>query len=709
VVTFPERVTAEGPRLTYDWDESVTEWYLNDSRGLEHGYTVHQRPAHHGAGGKPGLLTFSLAVRGELYPIVVDGGRGVHFVDCDDALVLTYSGLKVFDADGQALHAGFDLAHEGLVLSLDERSARYPLTIDPIAQQAYLKASNTGYQDHFGQSVAVSGDTVVVGAPSEGSQSTGVNGDQGDNSAGYSGAVYVFVRSGATWSQQAYLKASNTEGGISDGDQFGRSVALSGDTVVVGARGEDSNAVGVNGDQNDNNASYSGAAYVFVRNGTTWSQQAYLKASNTDAWDEFGGSVAVSGDTVVVGAERESSGATGVDGAQGDNGTTYSGAAYVFVRYGTSWLQQAYLKASNAGVNDYFGHSVAISDETVIVGASGEDSGAIGVNGDQGDTSGSAGAAYVFVRNGTDWTQQAYLKASNTDQLDDFGASVAVSGDTVVVGARAEDSNAVGVNGDQGDNSESVAGAAYVFVRMGTSWSQQAYLKASNTAGGSFFGHSVDVSGDTVIAGAYGSAHTNAGEAYVFVRVGSSWSQHAHLTASNPDSWDRFGHSVAVSGDSAVIGAYGEASGATGVNGSQANFPFFGGSGAAYVFKITGWFDKACALAGVSGDPLLVGSGELSSADLSYLHLSHAAPSATAGLFIALSSTPVTFKGGSLKPFPFLPPVILTTSASGVISIPFLMPSGVPAGTELWAQWAIQDAAAVKGVALSNAIQGVTP
>jgi hypothetical protein len=175
-----------------------------------------------------------------------------------------------------------------------------------IAQQAYLKASNTGANDQFGWSVAVSGDTVVVGVPWEDSNATGVNGNQSNNSAVDAGAAYVFVRDGTNWSQQAYLKASNTGAN----NYFGQAVAVSGDTVVVGATGDDSNASGVNGDQTDNSLSFAGAAYVFVRSGTNWSQQAYLKASNpggsNDGFDgdNFGASVDVSGDRVVIGAQR---------------------------------------------------------------------------------------------------------------------------------------------------------------------------------------------------------------------------------------------------------------------------------------------------------------------------------------------------------------------------------------------------------------------
>jgi trimeric autotransporter adhesin len=462
-----------------------------------------------------------------------------------------------------------------------------------IAQQAYLKASNTGVDDYFGYSVAVSGDTVVVGAKNEDSAATGVNGNQSDNSATNSGAAYVFVRSGTTWSQQAYLKASNTGAG----DIFGSSVAVSGDTVVIGAAFEASAATGVNGSQSDNSAAQSGAAYVFVRTGTSWSQQAYLKASNTGANDTFGYSVAVSGDTVVVGASAEDSAATGVNGNQSDNSANSSGAAYVFVRSGTTWSQQAYLKASNTGAGDRFGTSVAVSGDTVVIGADGEDSNATGVNGNQSDNSAaSAGAAYVFVRSGMTWSQQAYLKASNTDASDQFGY-VAISGDTVVVVAPYEDSDATGVNGNQSDNSANSAGAAYVFVRSGTTWSQQAYLKASNTGADDYFGYSVAVSGDTVVVGASGedSAATgvngnqsddsanSAGAAYVFVRGGTTWSQQAYLKASNTGAADLFGWSVALSGDTVVVGARFEASNATGVNGNQGdNSSSY--AGAAYIF-----------------------------------------------------------------------------------------------------------------------------
>jgi acyl-[acyl carrier protein]--UDP-N-acetylglucosamine O-acyltransferase len=323
----------------------------------------------------------------------------------------------------------------------------------------YLKASNTDVSDSFGVSVALSGDTLAVGARYEDSAATGVNGDQSSSAAFASGAVYVFTRSGGAWSQQAYLKASNTDAG----DFFGSSVALSGNTLAVGVHQEASAATGVNGDQSSNAAENSGAVYVFTRSGGAWSQQAYLKASNTGNSDFFGGSVALSDNTLAVGAYGENSNATGVNGDQSSNAASDSGAVYVFTRSGGAWSQQAYLKASNTGAHDHFGASVALSDNTLAVGADWESSDAAGVNGDQSpDTEHFTGAVYVFTRSGGAWSQQAYLKASNTDVTDYFGESVALSGNTLAVGAQYEQSAATGVNGDQSSNVADHAGAVYV-------------------------------------------------------------------------------------------------------------------------------------------------------------------------------------------------------------------------------------------------------
>ena len=374
-------------------------------------------------------------------------------------------------------------------------------------EEGYIKASNTGASDHFGRSVAISGDTMVVGAVYEDSAATGINGNQNNNGEQNSGAVYVFVRSGTTWSQQAYIKASNTQ----EIDYFGLSVAISGDTIAVGAYGEDSAATGINGDQTNNSANGSGAVYVFSRAGTIWNQQAYIKASNTQALDYFGSSVAISGHTLAVGAHREASAATGVNGDQTNNNANESGAVYVFSRTGTTWSQQAYIKASNTQAGGYFGSSVAISGDTLAVGAYGEASAATGINGDQTNNGVYyGGAVYVFSRTGTTWSQQAYIKASNTEAGDYFGISVAISGDTLAVGTYGEASAATGINGNQTNNSASSSCAVYVFTRTGTTWSQQAYIKASNTEANDQFG-TVAISGDTLAVGAYGEASAATG------------------------------------------------------------------------------------------------------------------------------------------------------------------------------------------------------
>ena len=585
-------VTAEGGRVTYQRSAGLKEWFVNDPRGLEHGFTVEQSP---GEADQRGVeLEFDLEVRGNLRAETASQKDGLRFIDEGGGSVVTYSGLKAWDAAGQKLPARFVVEPDRVRLLVAVAGARYPITVDPVAQQAYLKASNTEESDSFGFAVAISGDTLAVAATFEDSSATGVAGDQNNNGSIESGAVYIFVRNGTTWSQQAYLKASNT--GVRD--NFGWTLALSGDILIVGAPMEDSNATGVNGDQNNNNAEDAGAAYIFVRNGTTWSQQAYLKASNTDAQDNFGYAVSVSGETAVVGAPQEDSSATGINADLSDNGTLFSGAVYVFVRNGATWSQQASCKASNTGMLDEFGYAISISGDTLVVGAFSEDSSASGINGNQADDSANgAGAAYVFVRKGANWSQQAYLKASNSGADDFFGISVSISGESLVVGAVQEGSSAKGVNGDQTNNLLPRSGAAYVFVRDGATWTQQAYLKASNPDILDYFGATLALSGDILIVGASFEASNatgingdqsdntvTSGAAYLFVRAGTTWSQRAYLKASNQQPYIGFaGGSVAVSGETAVIGAAGESSKATGVNGDQSDRSA-PGAGAAYVF-----------------------------------------------------------------------------------------------------------------------------
>ena len=349
-------------------------------------------------------------------------------------------------------------------------------------QQAYLKASNTEPTDRFGSSLALFGDTLVVGAIFEDSSATGVNGDQSDNNTSAAGAAFVFVRNGTSWSQQAYLKGPVA----SPNNVFGFSVALCGDTAAISG--------GYPGKQ--------GRVYVFTRTGTTWILEATLAASNPGGSDGYGLSLDISGDTLIVGARGESSNAIGVNGDQFNNDSPGSGAAYIFERTGTTWVQSAYLKASNnkmGPVGENFGISVSIAGDLAVVGAPNESSDAMGVYGVQFLR---AGAAYVFERDGSTWAQQAYLKASNTNGGDRFGYRLDNWANTIVVAAISEGSAAIGVGGDQSSNGANSSGAAYVFERSGSTWRQRDYVKASNTGAGDNFGSSVSVSENTLVVGA---------------------------------------------------------------------------------------------------------------------------------------------------------------------------------------------------------------
>lgn len=507
---------------------------------------------------------------------------------CDEDQFVA-SGECIACPDGATNEAGDDAEGPDTVCD-DACSEVLGVTCD-VYEQGYFKASNTGEDDSFGYSVALSGDTLAVGAPFESSAALGVNPDgEDDDSAIEAGAVYVFTRSSGVWSQEAYLKADNAQ----TGDAFGESLALFEGTLVVGAPGEDSGTSGVSLEGSGNNAAGgAGAVYVFTRSGTTWSQEAYVKASNADANDRFGASVAIWEDTLAVGARNE-------DG-EGDDVVAAAGAAYVFQRVGVTWVQQAYLKASNPDVSDDFGVSIALWGDTLAVGADREDSAAVGVNADGEDDNSatSSGAVYVFGRSKGVWSQAAYIKASNTEESDGFGTSVALSNDLLAVGADGEDSAATGVDGDQDDNSHSSAGAVYVFTRVDGAWSQQAYVKASNTGANDRFGVALAISEQTLAVGAEFefSAATGlngdgdndfapaSGATYLYDREGTSWSPVAYIKAENANSGDTFGGAVALSEGLLVVGAWREDGGAVGIGGNATDNSA-DDAGAAYVYQI---------------------------------------------------------------------------------------------------------------------------
>jgi hypothetical protein len=356
------------------------------------------------------------------------------------------------------------------------------------SQQQELVATGDNTLSNFGNSVSLSGDTALVGALRE---------------ADYGGAAYVFVRTGTVWALQQRLVAS--DGVVAS--SFGNSVAVSGDTALVGAK-----------DRNNGE----GAVYLFVRSGAAWSLQTTLVPSDGPADRTFGCSVSISGDTALVGKRQ-------------DNG---EGLVYVFVRSNTVWTEQQKLVASDGAPHDLFGGSVSVSGDTALIGACEHDSG--------------RGAAYVFRRTGGIWTQQQELLASDGSSFEYFGASVSISGETAMVGAYAHDE---------------WRGAAYVFVPDGEVWTEQQTLRASDGASPDAFGISVSVSGDTALVGAR-NRQTLTGAAYVFVRDGTAWIEQQWLTASDGVSLDQLGQSVSLSGDTALLGAPEKAS----------------GTGAAYVF-----------------------------------------------------------------------------------------------------------------------------
>jgi hypothetical protein len=378
--------------------------------------------------------------------------------------------------------------------------------------QQEVVANNGGTGAEFGQSVAISGDTVGVGASR-----------QGVGSHSFQGAAYVFTLSGSTWSLQQELTASNGAAF----DQFGYSVAISGDTIVVGAI---QFVVGTSGP---------GAAWVFTRSGTTWSQQQELTASDGAASDFFGGTVSISGDTVVVGAARHKVGAN-----------TSQGAAYVFTRSGTTWSQQQELTADDGGQGDNFGVGVAVDGDTVAVGA----------NIHPVVSSAGPGAAYVFTRSGTTWSLQQELSASDGASGDSFGESVAISGSTLVVGAF---NHTVGTTSRQG--------AAYVFTLSDGAWSQQQELTSSDGGATDNFGVSVAISGGTIAVGAPGhqvGGHAAQGAAYVFTFDGTTWNQQQELTAPDGVANAFLGIGLALDGDTAVAGAYAQQVGSTAQQGA---------------------------------------------------------------------------------------------------------------------------------------------
>ncbi|MCP4700900.1 MAG: hypothetical protein GY862_29205, partial [Gammaproteobacteria bacterium] len=640
----------------------LTEWYVNDARGIEQGFTLDKPPAFLQATSqnKP-PLRLVLTLDGSLTLGFSADAQTAVFKNADGRTVFNYEKLHVTDARGQAVAAHFELPAAATADGRDKRAqlhilaedagAVYPLVIDPLitGEQGKFNRVYADADNHFGKSVALDGDTLLVGAPFDEScalvsvsdcpaigsayvfvfngtawnqqarltagaanghfgYSVALNGDTAligtllDDDAcpadpnWNSGSAYVFTRSGTVWSQQQKLTADD----MAAGDGFGISVALNDDIALIGAYQDDDNgpnsgsayvftrsdtiwsqqvklipgdvavnsgsstamnfgsAVSLSGDTaligalgDDGSGNNSGSAYVFIRSGTVWNQQAKLTVSDaSEKVFSLRRSVALSGDTALIGSYMD-----------GNSGPGFV-SAYVFTRNGTDWSQQAKLTAGDAAVDEAFGESVALSGDTALIG--------VLEVGDDGHFSYISGSTYVFMRNGADWSQQAKLTASDTAADDAFGDAVALNGDTALIGAFLDD--------DNGDES----GTAYVFTRKDTVWSQRQKLTANDVAADDHFSDSVSLSGDTALIGASASyddcpadSNCNSGSAYVFTRNGTAWSQQAKLTANDAATQDRFGGSVYLNGDTALIGSYKDDDGGD-------------NSGSAYVFTRNG-------------------------------------------------------------------------------------------------------------------------
>ncbi len=416
---------------------------------------------------------------------------------------------------------------------ISEHGSAYVFRYDGASwvEEAKLTASDADTSDHFGWSVSVSGGVAVIGAYAD-----------GDTLISGHGSAYVFRYDGASWVEEAKLTASDAD----TSDNFGWSVAVEGNIAVIGALAD------------DDSGRESGSTYIFRYDGSSWIEEIKLTASNADSSAYFGRSTSVSGGIVVVGA----------DGGRGRIAGT--GSAYVYRYDGTTWVEEARLYALDGMPDDHFGSSVSASGDIVVVGSYG------------GAYEGAeSGLAYLFHYNGAQWREKALLFSSDGDSLDSFGQAVSVSGGVAAVGAYQDDDN----GGD--------SGSAYLF-EVGRYFDKKEKILASDGKGGDNFGLSLSISGNVTLVGAHGDNDlgADAGTAFVFRHDGRDWIEEQKLTASDGDSYDRFGWSVAISGDVAAVGAiYDEELGTQ--------------SGSAYIFRYDGssWVEEIKLLAS-DGDTL---------------------------------------------------------------------------------------------------------
>lgn len=488
-------VEVSGNRLAFARGGGLEEWYLNGPLGLEQGFVLTEPP-----GGRSGghAATIELRWTGDFATQTSSDQRGVALSGPEGSPGLRYAGLTVVDATGAELRAWMEARGDAIRVRLDDSAARYPVVVDPLFDaQEMLLASSGVASDVFGEAVAASGGAIVVGARAH---------DAGGGIR--SGAAFFYAKSGTHWAEQQTITADDA----APDHRLGCAVAMADEALVVGARNADGVVAGA------------GAAYVFTRTGTTWTQQQKLVASDGGMADLFGFSVALSGDRIVVGAPEH------------DDAGTQTGAAYVFARDGTDWTQEQRLTPPLQRVGDLFGYAVAVDGDTVVVGAR--------QDGQQEDFEGSA---YVFVRSASTWPLQQEIKASDGAVGDSFGVAVALRGALAVIGAHHR------------NEPDFNAGVAYVFARSADAWSEQQKLLPSTPVALSRFGAAVALSEAHILVSAPESyTGSTPGAVYAFSRNGTTWVEQRKLEAVAGASGDAFGTAIALTESFAVIGAPGD-------------------------------------------------------------------------------------------------------------------------------------------------------
>ncbi|HTE06403.1 MAG TPA: hypothetical protein VK824_09420 [Planctomycetota bacterium] len=505
-----------------------------------------------------------------------------------------------------------------------------------------LSASAPTAFSTFGQSVAISGDRMIVGSPFLGFSNGGP------------GGAYVYVHGPTGWEFQQLLAAA----GATDSNDFGISVAIDGDTILVGADtvgGPLSGAVG--------------AVYVFTWDGAQWNQVQAFQASDGAAGGFFGGSVALEGDTAVVGRWWDSGPAT------------HAGSAYVFTRSGGAFTQAAKLTAGDPRPEDMFGWSVALSGARIAVGA--PDRFLMLPHDNQ------LGRVFVFTGAGATWTQTAKLVSSPPLPHGQLGISVDLDGEQLIAGAF-QDVFTPELSGN---------GAAYVYDFAGGAWTQSQKLFATDGSLEDEFGLAVAIEGSWILVGAPSrmASFPLWGGVYAFHKDGASWVQKQLFLPDATGSLAWHGNAVALDGNTGAAGAYQESFVAD-------------HSGSLYVYAgFHAFEDLGSGLAGVAGVPQLAGDGTLCAGTMGTLALSGAVPSGSTFLVLGLRAASAPFKGGTLVPAPEVVLAGLPLSAGGALALPFTWPSGVPSGAAFHAQCWTPDAAAVQGFSASNAVKGSAP